>query len=577
MAAPSAKSMSRHVPEGGLTWYRGSIRPYASLWHTLIRLGSLNRLKLSQLPDRTSKNQRTRSPRYTWYPLFNEANEVDTHALAVALGESPAVMRWSHLGNSPPWFRSHFTGHLRFCRTCLTQGYHSSLYSLTLLHACPIHGEPFVDGCPCGAVIGTKLKAVDFARYAGCACGNTIFIDPENCRSPKLPAESTRELDEIAGWLDELTSVVKPRVFKDDHFSCVAPTSIDVGILCDVFDIRHPKNLLKFASHGQPMALTRGGPFCDAPAKPNRVVRQEGNGYWRVGSPSTWTYRAVCRYLRRHGVTDDPRLQRHYSRRHDFSQEVGAFIQDPNFAAAYAEAEWARHLDQNAQERRWPYRDPWADPLKKFTGHLELFGEPNWSNCGPIAQSTKTWIEYHWAAYCMLCVLAYYQDRTERLAAGGSIFQHIEPQKWSWAARVKPDGSALFACLRGRAPLLQVRQRKDKRERIREQEILLQQRAKVAREVCRGPCLTWNPRDSWYVTTALVPDAKDCKLDTLRGSFSERPKFWLFAANGGYVARLKDVALQAPGQSRREAISVLRTAYSQYTKAYCGRPITAMP
>ena len=27
---------------------------------------------------------------------------------------------------------------------------------------------------------------------------------------------------------------------------------------------------------------------------------------------------------------------------------------------------------------------------------------------GSIAESTKTWIEYHWAAYCMLCVLAYY-------------------------------------------------------------------------------------------------------------------------------------------------------------------------
>ena len=577
MVAPSVKFTSPHVPEGGLTWYAGSIRPYASLWHTLIRLGSLNCLKLAQLPDRTSKNQRTRAHRYTWYPLFNEANIVDTHELAVALGESPSVMRWAHLGHSPPWFRSHFTGNLRFCRTCLSLGYHSSLYSLTLLHACPIHGEPLVDGCTCGAVIGTKLKADDFKRYARCVCGNTIFIDPENCRSPKIPAERTRELDDIAGWLDELTSIVKPRVFKIDQFPCVVPTTIDVGILCDVFDIRHPKNLLIDASHGQPMSLTRGGPFRDAPAKSKSVVNQTHNAYWRVDSPPTWVYRALCRYLRRHGVTDDPRLQRHYSRRRDFSQDVGALIHDPDFAASYAEAEWARHLDQNAQERRWPYRDPLADPLKKFTGHLELFGEPDWSYFGPIAKSTKTWIEYHWTAYCMLCVFAFYQDRVERIAAGAGIFQPGEPQKWSWAARIQPDGSAVFACLRGRAPLLRVRQRKDKRERIQQQEILLQQRANVVREVCRGPCLTWSPRDGWYVTTAFVPDAKDCKVATLRGSFSERPKFWLFAANGGYVARLKDVALQSPGQSRREAVSVLRTAYLQYVKAYSGRPTTAMP
>ena len=33
-----------------LTWYRGSIRPYTSLWHTLMRVAALNGHKAGELP-----------------------------------------------------------------------------------------------------------------------------------------------------------------------------------------------------------------------------------------------------------------------------------------------------------------------------------------------------------------------------------------------------------------------------------------------------------------------------------------------------------------------------------------------
>lgn len=33
-----------------LTWYPGSIRPYASLWHTLMRVATLNGHKAGELP-----------------------------------------------------------------------------------------------------------------------------------------------------------------------------------------------------------------------------------------------------------------------------------------------------------------------------------------------------------------------------------------------------------------------------------------------------------------------------------------------------------------------------------------------
>ena len=40
---------------------------------------------------------------------------------------------------------------LRFCLTCIGQGFHSSLHQLLLLKSCPVHGEPLVTRCPqCG-------------------------------------------------------------------------------------------------------------------------------------------------------------------------------------------------------------------------------------------------------------------------------------------------------------------------------------------------------------------------------------------------------------------------------------------
>lgn len=565
--------MARYTPEGGLTWYRGSIRPYASLWHTLIRLGALNRLKLSELPDRPANSKGRRAARNTWYPLFNEANTTDTKKISIALGESPICMHWSHLGQVPPWFRSHFTNHLRFCQTCLSQGYHSSLYSLRLLDACPIHGEPFFDSCKCGKVIGNKIKSSDFRQYARCACGITTFIDSENCRIPKIAVEQTRVLDEIAAWLEELASVIKPGPYRVERFSrVVTPINLDISTLCDVFEIRYPEHLINTVSHRHSLSIARGGPFHGVVPKPEKDDYQEVDKYWRQDSPATWTYRSICRHLRRHCATDDPRIGRKYSVPFVYGSEFEKLIQDPKFAAAYTEAEWAKHLDRNARERRWPYRDPWADRNQKFIGQLELFGEPDWLNHQKVSSSTKTWLEYHWAAYCMLCIWVYYKNSTDRIVSGGNRWMFDEPSAfpvWDWAAKLHPDGSALFACVKASPSLPPSRRHKTKSVRTGEQQILELQRAKVVQDACKGPCLTWNQRDGWNVTTAEAPGNMTCKRLTLLGSFKDRPKFWLFqAADGGYIARLETVALQVAEQSPREAISLLRTAYAQYERTY---------
>jgi hypothetical protein len=444
---------------------------------------------------------------------------------------------------------------------------------LRLLDACTIHGEPFFDSCKCGKVIGNKIKSSDFRQYARCACGITTFIDSENCRIPKIAVEQTRVLDEIAAWLEELASVIKPGPYRAESFSrVVTPINLDISTLCDVFEIRYPEHLINTVSHRHSLSIARGGPFHGVVPKPEKDDYQEVDKYWRQDSPATWTYRSICRHLRRHCATDDPRIGRKYSVPFVYGSEFEKLIQDPKFAAAYTEAEWAKHLDRNARERRWPYRDPWADRNQKFIGLLELFGEPDWRNHHKISSSTKTWLEYHWAAYCMLCIWAYYKNRTDRIVSGGNRWMFDEPSAfpvWTWAAKLHSDGSAIFACVKASPSLHPSRRHKTKSVRTGEQQILELQRAKVVQDACKGPCLTWNQRDGWNVTTAEAPGNMTCKRLTLLGSFKDRPKFWLFqTADGGYIARLETVALQVAEQSPREVISLLRTAYAQYERTY---------
>jgi hypothetical protein len=270
-------------------------------------------------------------------------------------------------------------------------------------------------------------------------------------------------------------------------------------------------------------------------------------------------------------VIEDKRIGRNNSMPYDPAAELKILIQDPKFAAAYTEAAWAEHLEHNVRQRRWPYRDPLANSSTKFVGQLEIFGAPQWSTNIKIDSRIETWLEYHWAAYCMLCVWVFYKNVTDRLVAGGSRWdetERIKRPEWDWAAKIQPNGSAVFVCLKGSTSVLPMRRGKSKNTRVYEHKLRELRKAETVINTCKGPCLTWNHRDGWLVGGAISPDEVSCKRHTLLGPFSGKPKFWLYTANDRYIARLEAVALQVDEQSPSEAISNLRTAYAQYIKKF---------
>lgn len=72
-----------------LTWHTGSILPFASLWHTLMRVAALNSLRVHELPDAdVHRDPGARSTKYYRASLlYNESTNrqgegISTRALA---------------------------------------------------------------------------------------------------------------------------------------------------------------------------------------------------------------------------------------------------------------------------------------------------------------------------------------------------------------------------------------------------------------------------------------------------------------------------------------------------------------
>ncbi|SPS02546.1 hypothetical protein CBM2634_U150008 [Cupriavidus taiwanensis] len=114
-----------------LTWHVGSVLPYASLWHTVLRACALNALHPHELPCRGAHPAAT-------VELLERAGSVDIAAFARWLGEPPEAFRWSTLGVLPSWLSAALAVPWpRLCFACLAAGYHTALFSIALLDACP--------------------------------------------------------------------------------------------------------------------------------------------------------------------------------------------------------------------------------------------------------------------------------------------------------------------------------------------------------------------------------------------------------------------------------------------------------
>ena len=239
--------MQRTSSVDRLTWHKGSVLPFASLWHTVMRAAVLNALRVRELPYTSAVPGAKVAPELLAIDLvFNESDRTRRAAIAVPtlakwLGEAEGAFVWSHLGGVMPDLRFVLSSGLRWCPECLAGGYHSVLFSVRLLKDCPIHGCRLLDACPCGRPLASRLSAVLLARGGACECGNFTLLTQATCRRPTMPPQDAAALQPVVDWLERLSHVGVPRVnAATTHRAGETHWFEQVRNWCDLLDLGYP-------------------------------------------------------------------------------------------------------------------------------------------------------------------------------------------------------------------------------------------------------------------------------------------------------------------------------------------------
>ena len=151
--------------------------------------------------------------------------------------------------------------------------------------------------------------------------------------------------------------------------------------------------------------------------------------------------------------------------------------------------------------------------------------------------------------------------------ADWSVDEHPDSLPENWSARQGPAGLHFINLMQDRF-VDWAGPRSDKAARRAQQQVRADERRQAMLSACTGPCLSWSSREEWHVAASWAPANGTFRPHRLLGFADERPLFWLFEANGGFVARLRDLRLQAWAESPQAAIQALRTCLRRHRAAY---------
>lgn len=568
-----------------LTWHPGSIRPYASLWHTVQRVAALNRLRMRELPDHLWRHPGEAESRASSTGLlFNEWHGHDWHSprrvavstevLATWLGEPAEVFAWSHLGALPLWSRQLVCCGFRLCRQCVEAGYHSALLSIRLLEACPIHGTELLAKCTCGRLFSGRVSDAELSHAGHCACGKLSFFTRDTCRQPLLPAAATMAYLPLVQWLDTLTQVVRPRLESREAqradwrtwLRTLVQWGDELGIDRPACVTAPAPQRTRYAVHHQ--CGYQGGRLSQ-PERTGTAVQLE-NRYWH-DEPSTWVYRAMQRYMRRHVARHSDHWVRQFMASCDPIAIAQLMRSNRGALLAFGEMLWARTLEPGVSRRRWPYRVDATQDGRPLWGHLVLRGGQAETRPLQLSPGEWQWLQYQASG----AVIAATWRRSMAIAvqsarsgiADWSVDGHPDPLPENWSARQGPAGLHFFNLMQDRF-IDWAGPRSDKATRRAQQQVRVDERLQTMLRTCTGSCLSWSPHEEWHVTASWVPANGVFRPHRLLGLPGERPLFWLFEADGGFVARLRDLRLQAWAESAQAAIHALRTCLRRHRVAY---------
>ncbi|REE06601.1 hypothetical protein B0G71_8283 [Paraburkholderia sp. BL27I4N3] len=490
-----------------------------------------------------------------------------------SLGEPPAIFDWSTLDALPAPLRvALVVPRPRVCLACLASGYHSALFSVALLDACPIHHTPLVGRCHCGAPFSAALRSLaDFGTVGSCPCGRLHFFTHETCRRPTMTPHMTYTLIPVAAWLRSLSQLIRPARL-DQALSQHSPGSAEWLITtAQSLGIIYPTCLRPITSapartqiigHGSPSRLVESQ---DRP--PPTDVQENRRAALRQTTSAIDVYRALARHVRRHVAPDGDRWVSRFMDSCDPLEIAKRICFSSRAQKAFAAMLWARLVEPGVEQRCWPCRLPSLG----FNGTLAAMvtADCQLRGADDADTSTRHWLTCHAARVSLGALWRDAQARASgaarlRLATWYSASPGTSWRDSAWLALATPHGVRFVAETSTHLPTAP---HTSKTQR---------QAANAAREQARhdamwaassGACVSWSDASSWHVIDAISPVDFDVRHRRLLGWQGGRPWCWLYrTADGQFVARWDHAPLQVLAATPREAVAALRRCALEYQR-----------
>lgn len=563
-----------------LTWYPGTVRPYASLWHTLVRATWLNDLRAGDIRSRVEGKRHEESEQ-----PFEFRGERDVRAVALALGEpQSALSQFAVVEQFPVMLRAlYMVQGLRWCPACLAGGFHTLLGSIQLITRCPIHAAPLIEACPqCADSFKMRFGALA-VRPRPCRCGRTRLLEPRSARLPSLGADDVAVWAPVARWVREVGEVTRSASHNGG-----LPPQVELALTarwCRDLGIEYPRCFDDESSlwpDGQERARwssyeAHSGNLSGAAAS----ARPDTGSSW----PAPWQsriYRAMGRNLRRHGLAHPDRRITPLMDALDPASFAMTMAARPKVRAAFCEMLWARHLEPRVESRRWPNRpaplgtDPDAASVRTTPIELQKGIERISPGGPPVSVQARLWMAHHAIAVEARRAWGRAWRQTQRSIADGWADWSSEDGE---PGEQSSPGGAVWFCRSLGNRLQFVGYVRDAVNaalavgvptKLQRCDALADARLEPRRRVealADRPCLGWDRRDGWRVEQGVRPDDDDVQRVALLHA-GPRTACWIFQSGDRFVARMVDGVIQVSGATAREALCGLRDAAVQYSRAY---------
>lgn len=194
------RAISRDRRYRQIAWTPHTIAPYASTWITTQRFIVLNHPSQQAFEHDFVLNDGS-GKALSLDCAINPGRSLWLSRFCRVTGESATALRWSQVGQYPPSLQPLFGRFLVWCPACLTEAFHSVLFSLSGLQRCPVHDLPLEYRCRCGLSIPHGKLGTTFHKPGQCHCG-FVFLEPAAAREPKRNPARDAALEELTLWLE---------------------------------------------------------------------------------------------------------------------------------------------------------------------------------------------------------------------------------------------------------------------------------------------------------------------------------------------------------------------------------------